>query len=84
MYWSVHQYQSPMTGAQMAMPSHGKLPLKYQASLTICPASFFTSTGAQEDSTPAGMSGFQRLNMSEPQMLLSSPQPAQLERVRKW
>ena len=23
MYWSVHQYQRPMTGAQMAMPSQG-------------------------------------------------------------
>src|ERR1019366_7932242 len=78
MYWSVHQYHKPMTGAQMAMPSHGKLELKYHASLMICPASFFTSTGAQEDSTPAGMSGFQRLNMSEPQMLLSSPHPPSL------
>jgi len=23
MYWSVHQYQSPMMGAQINMPSHG-------------------------------------------------------------
>ncbi len=35
MYWSVHQYQRPMTGAQIAMPSQGKLALKYQACLTI-------------------------------------------------
>ncbi len=69
MYWSVHQYQSPMTGAQIAMPSQGKLVLKYQA---IRPGSF---TGAQVPSIPAGMSGFQRLNMSEPQRRLSSPQP---------
>ena len=23
MYWSVHQYQRPMIGAQKSMPSHG-------------------------------------------------------------
>src|ERR1022692_1451054 len=31
MYWSVHQYHRPITGAQNSMPSHGKLSLKYQA-----------------------------------------------------
>jgi hypothetical protein len=31
MYWSVHQYHKPMIGAQNSIPSHGKLPLKYQA-----------------------------------------------------
>src|ERR1017187_8950866 len=78
MYWSVHQYHRRMTGAQMAMPSQGKLELKYHASFIIWPPGFFTSTGAHADSTPAGMSGFQRLNISEPQMLLNSPHPPSL------
>ena len=78
MYWSVHQYHRPMTGAQMAMPSQGKLPLKYQACLTTWPAASFSMTGAQVASTPAGISGFQRLNMSEPQSSRSSPQPPSL------
>src|ERR1035437_1090315 len=75
MYWSVHQYQRPMTGAQMAMPNQGKWLLKYQAILTTSPLEFFSITGDQVLLTPAGMSGFQRLNMSEPQMWRSSPQP---------
>ena len=78
MYWSVHQYHSPITGAQIAMPSQGKLPLKYHASRTISPAAFFSSTGAQVPWTPAGKSGFQRLNMSEPQITRSSCQPPSL------
>src|SRR6478752_4307543 len=69
MYWSVHQYQRPMIGAQIAMPSHGKWSLKYHAMRV---GSF---TGAQVPSTPDGISGFQRLNMSEPAMRRSSPQP---------
>jgi hypothetical protein len=78
MYWSVHQYHRPMTGAQMAMPSHGKLPLKYQACFTTWPAAFNSSTGAQVASTPAGVSGFQRLNMSEPQSAAQLVPAAQL------
>ncbi len=74
-YWSVHQYHRPMIGAQMAMPSQGKLLLKYQASLTMFPAASFSSTGAQVPSTPGGISGFHRLNMSEPQSWRSSCQP---------
>src|SRR5580658_2636990 len=65
-YWSVHQYHSPMIGAQKSMPSHGKLPLKYQACLTTLPAASDWITGDHVPCTPAGMSGFQRLNMSEP------------------
>ncbi len=74
-YWSVHQYHSPMTGAQIAMPSHGKFWLKYHASLTTRPASFLTSVGAQVASTPAGTMGFHRLNMSEPQISRRRLQP---------
>ena len=44
MYWSVHQYHRPMTGAQIAMPSQGKWSLKYHASDDAAAASF--STGA--------------------------------------
>src|SRR5271165_3075177 len=62
MYWSVHQYHNPITGAQMAMPSQGYLPLKYQASLTTSPAVFLTKTGDQVLSTPLGKSGFHKLN----------------------
>ena len=40
MYWSVHQYHNPITGAQIAMPSQGKLPLKYHACFTSWPAAF--------------------------------------------
>src|SRR6516225_9142457 len=69
MYWSVHQYQRPMIGAQIAMPSHGKWSLKYQA------ISVGVLTGAHVAFIPAGMSGFHRLNMSEPQMRRSSLQP---------
>src|SRR5512145_2983851 len=69
MYWSVHQYHNPITGAQMAIPSQGNWVLKYQA---IRVGSF---TGAQLPSMPAGIRGFQRLNMSEPQIRRSSLQP---------
>ncbi len=69
MYWSVHQYHRPTIGAQNNMPSQGKLSLKYQA---IRPVSF---TGAQVASMPAGTSGFQRLNMFEPQTVRNSSQP---------
>ena len=47
MYWSVHQYQRPMTGAQMAIPSQGNASLKYQACLTRVPAESRSTTGAQ-------------------------------------
>jgi len=67
MYWSVHQYQSPMMGAQISIPGQGKFPLKYHACLTIAPAEFVSSTGDQVDWTPAGVIGFHRLNISEPQ-----------------
>ena len=53
-YWSVHQYHRPMTGAQMAMPSHGKFLLKYHACRTVSPAAFFSQTGDQVPSTPGG------------------------------
>ena len=75
MYWSVHQYHSPMTGAQIAMPSHGKFWLKYHASLVMFPAASLFSTGDQLPSTPWGTIGFQRLNMSEPQSRRNSLQP---------
>ena len=57
-----------MIGAQISMPSQGKLLLKYQAWRVSWPAAFLSITGAQVPSTPGGISGFQRLNMSEPQM----------------
>src|SRR6266571_9134189 len=66
MYWSVHQYHSPMIGAQKSMPSQGKYPLKYHASFTTCPAELVSRTGAHVPCTPAGINGFHRLNMSEP------------------
>src|SRR5581483_6799286 len=66
MYWSVHQYHSPIIGAQNNIPSHGKLSLKYHASLTTFPAASICSTGDQELATPCGISGFHRLNMSLP------------------
>src|SRR5450756_1770303 len=77
MYWSVHQYQRPMTGAQMAMPSQGKLLLKYQACFGSWPATaeVVSKIGDQVDWTPAGTMGFHKLNMSEPQIRFSSPQP---------
>ena len=78
MYWSVHQYHRPMIGAQKGMPSQGKLPLKYQACLTTCRRRSF-STGAQVPSTPGGISGFQRLNMSEPQICAQLAPAAQLD-----
>ena len=37
MYWSVHQYHSPMMGAQISMPGQGKFPLKYHACLVTAP-----------------------------------------------
>ena len=67
MYWSVHQYQRPMIGAQISMPGHGKLPLKYHACLVTAPAALVSSTGDQVDWTPAGVIGLQRLSISEPQ-----------------
>ena len=78
MYWSVHQYQRPMIGAQMAMPSQGKLVVEIPGLLDDLAGGVVSSTGAQVPSTPAGISGFQRLNMSEPQMRRSSPQPPSL------
>lgn len=69
-----------MIGAQNSIPSHGKFPLKYQACLTIWPAAPFSITGAQVPICPTGISGFQRLNMSEPHQWRSSVQhedPAQ-------
>src|SRR5215471_4277181 len=77
-YWSVHQYQRPITGAQMAMPSQGKFWLKYHAWRMVWPSAAFSQTGLQVDSTPGGTMGFQRLNMSEPQRFFSSPQPPNL------
>ena len=59
-YWSVHQYQRPITGAQIAIPSKGKFWLKYHAWRTVSPAAFLSQTGAQVPSTPGGMSGFHR------------------------
>ena len=67
MYWSVHQYHNPMTGAQMAMPSQGNWPLKYHASLTMRAAGVLDQhrrPGAF--ARPRGRSGFHKLNMSEP------------------
>src|SRR6185369_8086464 len=75
MYWSVHQYQRPTMGAQINIPTQGKLPLKYQASFKTFPAASVSSTGAQVPSTPAGIIGFQRLNISEPHQWRSSCQP---------
>src|SRR5690348_5371703 len=66
MYWSVHQYHKPIIGAQNSIPSHGKFPLKYHACRMMCPAASVCITGAHVPCTPAGISGFQRLNMSEP------------------
>src|ERR1700690_1518961 len=67
MYWSVHQYQSPMMGAQISMPGQGNLSLKYQACLTMAPDAFVSRTGSHVDCWPAGVMGFQRLNISDPQ-----------------
>ncbi len=75
MYWSVHQYHKPMIGAQKSMPSQGNLSLKYQACVTTAPAASFTCTGDQVDSTPAGVRGFHRLNISDPQNSRSLLQP---------
>src|SRR5438034_8645147 len=75
MYWSVHQYHSPMMGAQNSIPSHGKLPLKYHACFTTCPAALVSITGDQVFSTPGGINGFHRLNMSEPHQCRSSLHP---------
>ena len=69
MYWSVHQYQRPMIGAQRSIPGHGKLPLKYHA------IRFGSSTGAQAPSIPSGMIGFHRLKRSGSRASRSPPQP---------
>ena len=69
MYWSVHQYQRPMIGAQRSIPGHGKLPLKYQA------IRFGSSTGAQVPSIPSGMIGFHRLKRSGSRAARNPPQP---------
>jgi hypothetical protein len=74
MYWSVTQYQRPIMGAQNNMPTQGKFVLKYHA---IRASSL---TGAHVPSIPSGMSGFQRLNMSEPSAARSSPQPPRRSR----
>src|SRR5262245_44210418 len=78
MYWSVHQYHKPIIGAQINMPTQGKFPLKYHASLITCPAASMSRTGAQLPCTPAGISGFHRLNMSEPHQTRSSCHPPSL------
>ena len=69
MYWSVHQYHSPMIGAHRSSPGHGKFPLKYHA------IRFGSITGAHVPSIPSGMIGFHRLNMSGSSASLSPPQP---------
>src|ERR1041385_6255442 len=78
MYWSVHQYQRPTIGAQKSIPNHGKLSLKYQASLTTAPEALVSSTGAQVLCTPAGIIGSHRLNMSDPHQARSSLHPPSL------
>src|ERR1700687_4534468 len=67
-----------MIGAQNNIPNQGKLPLKYQACLTTCPAALVSITGAHVPCTPGGISGFHKLNMSDPHQWRSSPQPPNL------
>jgi len=65
----------PMIGAQNNMPSQGKLSLEYKPVHNMPRGICFRSTGDHVPCTPAGISGFHRLNMSEPHQWRSSLHP---------